>query len=110
MLLLITCRTRSFPVFSGREGPMPARAAGGTAPERMACAQGPFHEYGRQAPERRRQTLAHLLPKAGFSRPMTLTVLPHRFTGMWTGTWTTLPERTPGELVAAAPAPASARA
>ena len=38
-----------------------------------------------------------MLPKAGFSSPITETVLPHTFTGTWTGTWTTLPESTPGD-------------
>lgn len=37
-------------------------------------------------------------------------VLPQRLTGTCTGTWTTLPDRTPGEPTAAPAAPASAMA
>jgi hypothetical protein len=37
-----------------------------------------------------------VLPKVGFSSPITETVLPQAFTGTCTGTWTTLPESTPG--------------
>jgi hypothetical protein len=40
------------------------------------------------------------LPNAGFSRAITLTVLPHTLTGTWTGTWIRLPDRKPGELAA----------
>ncbi|GAA3395923.1 hypothetical protein GCM10017752_47660 [Streptomyces roseoviridis] len=32
------------------------------------------------------QALIQVLPKDGFSSPITLTVLPHALTGMWTGT------------------------
>src|SRR5690606_26886995 len=60
--------------------------------------------WGREAGGHRsgagRQWLTARLPKAGFSRPMTLTVLPETLTGMSTGTWMTLPETTPGEPAA----------
>ncbi|TXS67954.1 hypothetical protein EAO76_35010 [Streptomyces sp. sk2.1] len=52
----------------------------------------------------------HLLPKAGFSRPITSTVLPHTLTGTCTGTCTVLPEPTPGEPTAAPSAEVSANA
>jgi hypothetical protein len=42
-----------------------------------------------------------VLPKAGFSRPTMVFVLPHRWTGMCTGTWMALPEMAPGEPTAA---------
>ncbi|RST14303.1 hypothetical protein E2C00_29525 [Streptomyces sp. WAC05374] len=45
--------------------------------------------------------LAHSLPNAGFSPPTTLTLLPHAFTGTFTGAWTLFPDATPGELAAA---------
>jgi hypothetical protein len=50
------------------------------------------------------------LPIAGLSAPMTLTVLPQMSSGTFTGTWTVLPDSTPGEPAAVplAPAPASA--
>src|SRR5690242_7723029 len=46
------------------------------------------------------QWLMPTLPKAGFRAPITLTVLPTAFTGMWIGAWMTLPETTPGEPTA----------
>src|SRR5690606_26578133 len=52
----------------------------------------------------------HVLPNAGFSRPMMSTVLPHTLTGTWSATWSTLPDSTPGEWAAAACAPLSAAA
>ena len=42
--------------------------------------------------------LTQVLPKAGFKRPTTLTVLPQRLTGTCTGTCTTLPVETPDRL------------
>ncbi|GGW05303.1 hypothetical protein GCM10010230_44980 [Streptomyces narbonensis] len=50
------------------------------APECMARTPGP----DRLTPSRgeaQRQALTQVLPKAGFSRPITETVLPHTFTG-----------------------------
>lgn len=52
----------------------------------------------------------HALPNAGFRSPTKLAVLPHALTGTATGTWMTLPEKTPGEPVAAPSAPESAMA
>lgn len=46
------------------------------------------------------QALTQVLPKDGFSSPMTLMVLPQALTGMWMGTWMRLPEPTPGEYAA----------
>ncbi len=54
------------------------------------------------------ETLAHLLPIAGFSSPTALTVFPQAFTGTCTGTWTEFPDATPGEFTAAPFAPESA--
>ncbi|CAM5730288.1 hypothetical protein SFUMM280S_07262 [Streptomyces fumanus] len=51
-----------------------------------------------------------VLPKVGFSTPITSTVLPQMFTGTCTGTWTTFPDATPGEWAAAPWAPESATA
>lgn len=45
--------------------------------------------------------LPQSLPNAGFSAEITLTVLPHAFTGMSTGIWMLLPEPTPGDPFAA---------
>jgi hypothetical protein len=45
--------------------------------------------------------LVQEFPNAGLSAAMTLTVLPQAFTGTCTGTWTLLPDATPGESVAA---------
>lgn len=52
--------------------------------------------------------LAHALPDTGFSRPTTLIVSPHTFTGTCTGTSTELPDRTPGEPAVSPSAAASA--
>jgi hypothetical protein len=41
--------------------------------------------------------LAHWLPKAGLSAPITSTALPQALTGTSTGAWAVLPDRTPGE-------------
>src|SRR5690606_40013232 len=71
---------------------------------------GPAVTRGRDGRAGHRQSFTHALPKAGFSAPITLTVLPQTLTGMWTGTWITLPERTPGEPIAAPWAPESAKA
>ncbi len=56
--------------------------------------------------------LAQPLPAAGLSSPTTFTVLPHTFTGTCTGSWTVLPEITPGEPAAdpSAAAPSDAKA
>jgi hypothetical protein len=44
--------------------------------------------------------LAQELPNAGFSAAATFTVLPQTLTGMCTGTWTVLPDATPGDPAA----------
>lgn len=54
--------------------------------------RGPAHGWG--------HLLTQTLPTAGFSRPMMLMVLPQTLAWMPIGTWMTLPDRTPGLLVA----------
>src|SRR5690606_40964879 len=68
---------------------------------------GPAVTRGRDGRAGHRQAVTHVLPKAGFSAPITLTVLPQALTGMWIGSWITLPERTPGDPIAAPWAPES---
>src|SRR3954470_8553635 len=72
---------------------------------RSPAARNPQSPYGAQR-------LRQLLPNAGLISPKMSMVLPHRLIGMEFGTWMTLPERTPGELVAppAAEAPSVALA
>ncbi|GAA3035772.1 hypothetical protein GCM10020000_11590 [Streptomyces olivoverticillatus] len=57
-----------------------------------------------------RQPLTQVLPKVGLSRPTTSIVFPQMLIGIWIGIWMTLPEMTPGEPAATAPASESAKA
>ena len=51
-----------------------------SAPERMACTPGP-RRLRPSSGEAQRHWLTQVLPKAGFSSPITETVLPQTFTG-----------------------------
>lgn len=60
----------------GPSGPVGRRVDKGAAPSRG---------LGAGAWRRGGQWLTAVFPKAGFSTPMTLTLLPLTFTGTWTG-------------------------
>lgn len=80
-----------------RAGRRRSRRDGGPAPgERMLSGGRPFAHVSL-----RTQALTQVLNAAGLSRPMTFTLLPQTLIGAWIGIWTTLPERTPGEPIAA---------
>lgn len=56
----------------------------------------------------RPESLVQRLPATELSKPITLTVLPHTFTGVCTGSCTRFPDSSPGERSAVPPASASA--
>jgi hypothetical protein len=53
--------------------------------------------FGRLGPAPSEPAFVQVLPVAESRTPTTLTELPHRLIGALTGTWTVLPEPTPGE-------------
>ena len=57
------------------------RAESPSAPERTSALRGRRLRPSRDEAQQR-QSLTQVLPNAGFSRPMTLTVLPQTLTGM----------------------------